>query len=78
MENGKKKNTFKRTILAILTAFMLVMGAGVAAGQGTDPNDPSDGGADWDGDGLTNAQEQQHGTNFNNPDSDGDGKSVMD
>ena len=35
--------------------------------------DPNDGGADWDGDGLTNAQEQAAGTDMNNPDSDGDG-----
>ena len=38
-----------------------------------DPLDPSDGGADWDGDGLTNSEEQTHGTNMNNADSDGDG-----
>ena len=37
------------------------------------PLDPSDGGADWDGDGLTNAEEQSQGTNMNNADSDGDG-----
>ena len=42
------------------------------SGDGPTP-DPSDGGADWDGDGLTNAEEQNHGTNMNNADSDGDG-----
>ena len=41
--------------------------------DGSDPLDPSDGGADWDGDGLTNSEEQTHGTNMNNADSDGDG-----
>ena len=46
--------------------------AGVSA-TGSDPLDPSDGGEDWDGDGLTNAEEQAAGTNMNNPDSDGDG-----
>ena len=58
-----------------MTAFMLAMSVGVTgvAADGTDPLDPSDGGADWDGDGLTNAEEQQQGTDFNNPDSDGDG-----
>ena len=71
--NNDNKNKFKQVFLTVLTAFMLAMSAGVATGGGTDPNDPSDGGADWDGDGLTNAEEQTHGTNFNNPDSDGDG-----
>jgi hypothetical protein len=60
-------------MLTLLTAFMLVMSAGVVSSEGTDPLDPSDGGADWDGDGLTNAEEQNEGTNFQNPDTDGDG-----
>ena len=47
-----KTNRFKNTMLAILTALMLTMSAGVVAGDGSDPLDPSDGGADWDGDGL--------------------------
>ena len=34
------------------------------SGDGSDPLDPSDGGADWDGDGLTNAEEQTQGTNI--------------
>ena len=68
-----KTNRFKNTMLAILTALMLTMSAGVVAGDGSDPLDPSDGGADWDGDGLTNSEEQNAGTNMNNADSDGDG-----
>ena len=57
------KNTnsrLKRTITTILMAFMLAMSVGVAgvSADGSDPLDPSDGGADWDGDGLTNAEEQ--------------------
>ena len=45
---------------SILTAFLLVTMAGAAgvSADGSDPLDPNDGGADWDGDGLTNAQEQ--------------------
>ena len=53
-----KQNRFKNTMLAILTALMLAMSAGVVTGEGSDPLDPSDGGADWDGDGLTNKEEQ--------------------
>lgn len=68
-----KNNKFKNTMLALLTTLMLVMSAGVGAADGSDPLDPSDGGADWDGDGLTNSEEQTHGTNMNNADSDGDG-----
>ena len=49
-----EKNIFKKTVLTILTAVMLAMSAGVAIADGSDPLDPSDGGADWDGDGLTN------------------------
>ena len=71
--NVKKENKFKQIILTMTTILMLVLSAGVVTGEGTDPLDPSDGGADWDGDGLTNAEEQQHGTNHNNPDSDADG-----
>ena len=68
-----KENRFKTMMLTILTALMLAMSAGVVTGEGSDPLDPSDGGADWDGDGLTNKEEQDAGTNMNNPDSDGDG-----
>ena len=60
-------------MLTILTAIMLAMSAGIVTADGSDPLDPSDGGADWDGDGLTNSEEQNAGTNMNNPDSDGDG-----
>jgi hypothetical protein len=42
--------------------------------NGLDPDDPSDGAADFDGDGLTNKQELvDFGTELNDPDSDGDG-----
>ena len=71
MNNNKSKT--KTILYTVLTAIMLALSAGVVSADGTDPLDPSDGGADWDGDGLTNAEEQQHGTDFNNPDSDGDG-----
>ncbi len=43
-----KENRFKTMMLTILTALMLAMSAGVVAGDGSDPLDPSDGGADWD------------------------------
>ena len=67
------KNRFKTMMITVLTAFMLVASAGVVGADGSDPLDPSDGGADWDGDGLTNSEEQSQGTNMNNPDSDSDG-----
>ena len=60
-------------IRALLFAFFLAIGAPLAGADSSDSLDPSDGGADWDGDGLTNAEEQSHGTNMNNADSDGDG-----
>ena len=41
--------------------------------HGFDPNDPSVAGQDTDGDGLTNLQEFQLGTDPRNPDTDGDG-----
>ena len=66
-------NIFKKTMLTILTAMMLTLSAGLAVADGSDPLDPSDGGADWDGDGLTNAEEADAGTNMNNADSDSDG-----
>ena len=60
--------------MSVLVALVLVlMSASVVAGEGSDPLDPSDGGADWDGDGLTNAEEQQHGTDMTKADTDGDG-----
>src|SRR5216683_3821885 len=43
--------------------------------HGFDPNDPSVAGQDTDGDGLTNLQEFQLGTDPRNPDTDGDGVS---
>src|SRR5690606_14213598 len=42
---------------------------------GLDDGDPQDAGPDPDGDGLTNLEESQRGTNPTNPDSDGDGLS---
>ncbi len=41
--------------------------------HGFDPNDPGVAAADTDGDGLTNLQEYQLGTDPRNPDTDGDG-----
>src|SRR5215471_6197666 len=41
--------------------------------HGFDTNDPTVAGADTDGDGLTNLQEYQLGTDPRNPDTDGDG-----
>lgn len=76
MENNsaiKNENSSMNIIRALLVAFFLAIGAPLAGADGSDPLDPSDGGADWDGDGLTNAEEQNHGTNMNNADSDGDG-----
>ena len=71
--NLKDENSSMNIIRALVVAMMLALGAGVATADGSDPLDPSDGGADWDGDGLTNAEEQAQGTNMNNADSDGDG-----
>ena len=64
-----------RKNLSMLVALFLVMmtASSVVSGDGTDPLDPSDGGADWDGDGLTNAEEQSAGTDMTKADSDGDG-----
>ena len=69
MKMQKTKNT------SMLIALLLVMMAGSAgvSADGSNPLDPSDGGADWDGDGLTNAEEQAAGTDMNNPDTDNDG-----
>lgn len=43
------------------------------ARYGLDPADPADGRADWDGDGLSNAEELRLGTQLRNDDSDEDG-----
>ena len=44
-----------KKIMSILIALFLSLSAvSAASGDGSDPLDPSDGGADWDGDGLTN------------------------
>jgi len=50
------------------------MGDGWEHINGLDPTDPSDAAADADGDGLTNFQEGQLGTNPQHPDSDADGQ----
>ena len=52
---------------SVITALLLVLMAGSTGvgADGSDPLDPSDGGADWDGDGLTNAEEQNAGTDMN-------------
>ena len=64
----------KTRILSLLIAVLLATSTlAVVSGDGSDPLDPSDGGADWDGDGLTNAEEQNAGTDMNNPDTDNDG-----
>ena len=42
----------------LLALFLALSAVSAVSGDGSDPNDPSDGGADWDGDGLTNAEEQ--------------------
>ncbi len=63
-----------KKIMSVLIAMFLAISALTAvSGDGSDPNDPTDGGADWDGDGLTKAEEQAERTNMNNADSDGDG-----
>ena len=55
----QNKNTNKKLSM-LIALFMVLMAASVGvSADGTDPLDGSDGGADWDGDGLTNAEEQQ-------------------
>ena len=58
--------------LSVVLSLMLLL-SGLVSADGSDPLDPSDGGADWDGDGLTNAEEQAAGTDMNNADTDNDG-----
>ena len=62
-----------KNMSVLVALFLVLMSASVVMGEGSDPLDPSDGGADWDGDGLTNAEEQQHGTDMTKADTDGDG-----
>ncbi len=68
----KMQKTKNASMLIALLLVMMAGSAGVSA-DGSNPLDPSDGGADWDGDGLTNAEEQAAGTDMNNPDTDNDG-----
>ena len=63
----------ERKASIVIALLLALMGMSTASGTGSDPTNGDDGGADWDGDGLTNAEEQNAGTNVNNPDSDGDG-----
>ena len=66
MENNStinNENSSMTTLRALLVATLLAIGAPLANADGSDPLDPSDGGADWDGDGLTNSEEQSQGTN---------------
>lgn len=44
MNNNKSKT--KTILYTVLTAIMLALSAGVVSADGTDPLDPSDGGAD--------------------------------
>ena len=53
----KMQKTKNASMLIALLLVMMAGSAGVSA-DGSNPLDPSDGGADWDGDGLTNAEEQ--------------------
>ncbi|HIC75308.1 MAG TPA: hypothetical protein EYO98_01670, partial [Candidatus Poseidoniales archaeon] len=66
----------KNTSMLIAMLLVLMAGSvGVTADNhsGSDPLNPDDGGADWDGDGLTNAEEDAEGTDPNNADTDNDG-----
>ncbi len=47
-----------KTMSVLLALFLTLSALSAVSGDGSDPLDPSDGGADWDGDGLTNAEEQ--------------------
>ena len=69
----KIEQRLRRITTIALSLFLMTMSASVVIGDGSDPLDPSDGGADWDGDGLTNAEEQSQGTDMNNADTDNDG-----
>ncbi len=68
----KMQKTKNASMLIALLLVTMAGSVGVSA-DGSDPLDPSDGGADWDNDGLTNAEEQAAGTDMNNPDTDNDG-----
>mgnify|MGYP005688488635 FL=1 len=62
---NKTKNNSKQLVSVLIALFLALSTATAVAGEGSDPLDGTDGGADWDGDGLTNAEEQTHGTNMN-------------
>ena len=64
----------KNKLMSVLIALFLAVSAlSAVSGEGSDPLNGEDGGADYDGDGLTNAEEQSQGTNWQNADSDSDG-----
>ena len=71
----KMQKTKKTSMLIALLLVTMAGSTGVSADppSGSDPLNPNDGGADWDGDGLTNAEEQNAGTDMNNADTDNDG-----
>ncbi|NDF33061.1 MAG: hypothetical protein EB157_00670, partial [Euryarchaeota archaeon] len=69
----KKMQKTKNTSMMIALLLVLMAGSVGVSADGSDPLDPSDGGADWDGDGLTNAEETAEGTDPTNPDTDNDG-----
>ena len=73
-----KMNATKNASMLIALLMVLMAATAVVSGDGTDPLDPSDGGADWDGDGLTNAEEQAAGTDMTKADTDDDNDGIPD
>ncbi|RJU86159.1 MAG: hypothetical protein DWC05_04435, partial [Candidatus Poseidoniales archaeon] len=55
-QKGSEKNMKTKMMSVLLALFLALSAVSAASGDGSDPLDPSDGGADWDGDGLTNAE----------------------
>jgi len=62
-----------RKLCALLFSVVMIGSATAGIVSGFDPTDPLDGARDSDGDGLTNLQEFQRGTDPSNPDTDGGG-----
>jgi hypothetical protein len=69
-KNEEKKQTSKTKHVTALVVPTLLLP--FAVGEDSDPLDPNDGGADWDGDGLTNAAKENHSTDLTNPGTDTD------